>query len=505
MEVCVSCGHVLPEGDRFCAKCGKQGIANPADAHLNYNDFGFCTRCKAVNLVSATQCRSCHATEGVAPLPGSYFRSKEFWCLSVAACFCIFFIPVSLICVMRIVYCVWRTSSKQQEARARIRQEAARLFENLKQDQILNARKDMERAITAFNAGLWQESYDLFLNSMLLGTVTPEQNLGAAVTAYNLKRYAEVLQHLEKCGAYRTEVTNELKARTYLHLGKATQPDLEWICEVAPTFPNELRCKSSLFVAQQWLNAPYLEEKIEKFFELVRAEWPGNPWYSEVLARLKILERKVDEAYAICASIPSDNHTEGSLGVYCEVLRKMADDSEQAFAISQRYWATRPGDIENTLYCVSLAIRRKEVGLAEKLIRQAIGACPGDHRLRYHLALVLKLSGRLPECIGELQELLRSPESEAYRSHEDVTLLMARCLVESGVYDAAVRQLQGITKKREVLDLLYEIGSKYSEAGKVEKANECWQQIYAVDVRFKDVLARISASSGLSMKTASGK
>jgi hypothetical protein len=82
---------------------------------------------------------------------------------------------------------------------------------------------------------------------------------------------------------------------------------------------------------------------------------------------------------------------------------------------------------------------------------------------------------------------------------------MAKCLIESGVYDRAVRQLEGMIRNTQVLDLLYEIGLKYVEVGKEEKANECWQEIYAVAVRYKDVATRIHAQSGARMQGAAGK
>lgn len=524
MQSCVGCGQTLPDGDKFCAKCGKQQACSspsatlhayaapklpkfvrPDDAQFNYNDFGFCKKCDAVNLISSARCRSCQATEGIAPLPENYFGSKEFWAMAIIGTVSLFFLPISLLCATRMVYMFWRYSSEQKQARARIRQEAAVLFEDLKQEQFSKASEEMQNAIAAFNIGMWEKSHQLFVNSMLLGLTTPEQPLGAAVTAFNLARYTEVLQYCEKCGTDRTIFTKELRARALLRLGTAAPHDLEWLSEIAPTFPTKLKRELAVFVADQWLKAPYLQEKIEKFFMQLRAEWPSNPRYSEVLARFKLLERKVEDAFAICASIPSDNHTEGSLQSYSEALRTLNDDSEQAFAIAQRYWSACPGNIENTLYCARLSIKRKDANFAEQVIRRGLASSPTDHRLRYHLALVLKLSGRLPECIAELQDLLRSPESEAYRSHEDFRLLMAKCLIESGVYDAAVRQLQGLNRKREVLDLLYEIGSKYSEAGRTEKANECWQEIYAVDVRYKDVLSKISGSSNANMKAAAGK
>jgi tetratricopeptide (TPR) repeat protein len=524
MPYCVGCGQTLPEGDRFCVKCGKERVGsgtatNPAarrgsqslnvvradDSNFNYSDFGLCERCHAVNLISSACCRSCQTTGAVKRLPGSYFQSVEFWALLVAGIVFLFLPFVSVAVAASLVYRFIRYSSNEMKTRERVRQEAASLFANVKRDQILNACKDVERAITAFNNGMWEESHGLFVNSMMLATSTPEQFLGAAVTAYNLGNYADALQQVERCGEYRTEITHELRARACLRLGDLKLQDMEWLADVCLGFPTKLKHEAAQMVAREWLKAPCLQERIEKLLTLIRIDQPDNACYSEALARYKLLQRRIDDAYAICASLPLNKHKEGSLAIYCDVLRKLNDDSPQTLAVLQRYWDARPDDIDNTLYFASLSIRRKDIGLADAIIRRGLSACPEDHRLRYHLALVLKLAGRLPDCIAELQALLRSPESGAYRSHEDVRLLMAKCLIESGVYDAAVRQLDGINRNNQVLDLLYEIGLKYFEVGNEEKANGCWQEIYAVDVRYKDVATRIHSRSGVAYTGGHGK
>src|SRR5271157_1292363 len=341
MPYCVGCGHALPEGDKFCVKCGKQTVvadaaATPADhrgtqplnvvradnSNFNYNDFGLCQRCHAVNLISSARCRSCQTAGMVRPLPGSYFGTAEFWALLVSSIVLFFFFGLGLLIGIYMVYKLVHYSSEHTKERERVRQESAVLFENVKQNQILSAHKDMERAITAFNNGRWKESHDLFMNSMLLATSTLEQSLGAAVTAYNLGSYAEALQYVEKCSEYRTEISNELRARAYLRLNDLKLQDMEWLADVLLGFPTKLKREVAQMVARQWLKAPCLQEKVEKLLTLIRTEEPDNACYSEALARYKMLQKSVDEACTICASIPVDKHTEGSLGIYCDVLRK---------------------------------------------------------------------------------------------------------------------------------------------------------------------------------------
>ena len=68
---------------------------------------------------------------------------------------------------------------------------------------------------------------------------------------------------------------------------------------------------------------------------------------------------------------------------------------------------------------------------------------------------------------------------------------MTKCLIEERIYDAALRQLQGMKRETDTLELFYELGLKYEASLNGDKAKECWEEIFAVDVRFKDVAERI--------------
>ena len=292
---------------------------------------------------------------------------------------------------------------------------------------------------------------------------------------------------------YRADPVNELKARCYVHIGNLKWEEINFLTAVCESLKTRLKHEVAQTVIRWWLDAPTIQEQIEALITIVSRERPRVMDYQVALARYRLLQGRTNEALAVCGSIPESEHTEASLGIYSEILRGRGERSPMAFACLERFWAARPGHIENSLYLAKLCLERKDVGFAEGIIRRGLALAPDEPRLRYHLALVLRLAGRTQECLAELQELLRIPDSATYRSHDDVRLLMAKCLMESSVYDAAARQLQGMTRTSAVLDLLYELGTKYSAAGKYEKARECWEDIYAVDVRYKDVASRIQS------------
>ena len=293
---------------------------------------------------------------------------------------------------------------------------------------------------------------------------------------------------------YRKEEMTELKARSYVRQSdRLAQAELRWLVDVFPGLGTDVKGEVAGAVLRCWSFDPWVDSDIEQVIIQICKERPDEVSWQEALARYRIVEGRFEDAYAICISIPNEKHTDTSLRTYCEVLRQMNDVSPMAFSTAQRYWSVRPDDVENTVFLSRLCLQRKDVGMAENVIRRGLEKCPTDTRLRYHLAISLKLGGRLEECIAEPQDLLRAPDNESYRSHDEVRLLMARCLVESGMYEAAMRQLQGMARGREVLELIYSVGLKYIDDGDYKKARDCWEEIYGVDVRFKDVATRVAA------------
>lgn len=504
--LCIRCGSEVNQIANFCEGCGHQirpststngphfmNVAASAASDVNYNDFGFCPFCKAVNLIAVRRCIKCNAEATITPIQGSYFRSLEFWALLVIGIVGVFTVAITLLSAGRIVYMVIRRSREEQRARWLIRQEATVLFANLKEEQIAKANQQLRDGMFEFNCGHWKEAHELFVESMVFAVTTAEQPLGAALTAYNLGDRRNAVEYADKLDGYRLAEVKELKARCYLQVKHLEWPEIAFLAEVCPDLSLSLKQHVAHVVLHWWLKAPSIQKQIEELLLVVGREQLRVIEYEEALAYYRVLQGRLDEALGVCVSIPDADLTEGLLAVYCQILRTRNEHSSRTFDLFSRLWVARPENVENSLYLANLSLERRDIGFAEAVIRKSLELNAADIRVRYHLAVVLRMSGRIQECLAELQQLLRVPESDSYRSHDDVRLLMAKCLMESNVDDAAVRQLQGMVRTSAVLDLLYDLGLKYSAADKQEKARECWADIYGIDVRYKDVAMRINA------------
>jgi hypothetical protein len=104
------------------------------------------------------------------------------------------------------------------------------------------------------------------------------------------------------------------------------------------------------------------------------------------------------------------------------------------------------------------------------------------------------MSGQIQDCIGELQQVLRTEGFESYRSKEEIYVLLARCFVRLGMLEAAMKQFLLAGRSEKHLDDLYELGLRFEEARDGRNARACWEEVYATDIRFKDVATRIGSA-----------
>jgi hypothetical protein len=272
---------------------------------------------------------------------------------------------------------------------------------------------------------------------------------------------------------------------------------MQFLSEVFFTASTELKLLAGASIVNSWITAPYADEKLDLILVELRFLEPINVTYLTAQARMKVLQGRAPEALAICAAIPSQLHSETTLAIYCELIRLQTCISETDFDILYRYWALTPEHIDNTIFLANQCVSRRDIGRSELIVRRGLEKVPDAARLRYQLAVILKLAGRRQDCIAELQQLLQLPEDDLCRSREDIRLLMIRCLIETELYEAAFRQAQTMIRTRDVLEVLYELGSRFFETGKGDRAKECWEDIYAVDVRFKDVAEKVHGLSSV--------
>ena len=75
---------------------------------------------------------------------------------------------------------------------------------------------------------------------------------------------------------------------------------------------------------------------------------------------------------------------------------------------------------------------------------------------------------------------------------------LSQCFAKRKMFELAVRTLQNALKEKLVFDdekkdLIYNLGSVLEAMGKKDEAIKQFEQIYEVDISYKDVAARVDA------------
>jgi tetratricopeptide (TPR) repeat protein len=116
-----------------------------------------------------------------------------------------------------------------------------------------------------------------------------------------------------------------------------------------------------------------------------------------------------------------------------------------------------------------------------------------DFQSHYDLGVAFKEMGLLDEAISEFQRALRAPEGKLRTSEA-----LGVCFFEKGasvVAESILRRALELpsTGDQERLGILYWLGRAIEEQGKGAEARELYGRVFAVDIRFLDVGARVKA------------
>ncbi|HMA44439.1 MAG TPA: tetratricopeptide repeat protein [Gemmatimonadales bacterium] len=116
-----------------------------------------------------------------------------------------------------------------------------------------------------------------------------------------------------------------------------------------------------------------------------------------------------------------------------------------------------------------------------------------DFQSHYDLGVAFKEMGLLDEAIAEFQKALRAPEGKLRTSEA-----LGVCFHDKGAYGVAESILRRAlelpaTGDQERLGILYWLARALEEEGKPAEARDLYGRVFAVDIRFMDVGARVKA------------
>jgi tetratricopeptide (TPR) repeat protein len=116
-----------------------------------------------------------------------------------------------------------------------------------------------------------------------------------------------------------------------------------------------------------------------------------------------------------------------------------------------------------------------------------------DFQSHYDLGVAFKEMGLLDEAIAEFQKALRAPEGKLRTSEA-----LGVCFHDKGAFGVAESILRRAldlqaSGDQERLGILYWLARSLEEQGKTADARDLYGRVFAVDIRFMDVGARVKA------------
>ena len=119
---------------------------------------------------------------------------------------------------------------------------------------------------------------------------------------------------------------------------------------------------------------------------------------------------------------------------------------------------------------------------------------PNDLQFRYDYGTVLFDHGQVTEAIGQFQLAQKNPQRRIRSLY-----YLALCFKQKQQLDIALEQLEKANSELSVMDdvkkdVIYELGSILEAMGRMDKAVEYYKEIYAVDISYRDIAAKIEKS-----------
>jgi tetratricopeptide (TPR) repeat protein len=225
---------------------------------------------------------------------------------------------------------------------------------------------------------------------------------------------------------------------------------------------------------------------IREYEERIPRE-PKNLKLLRSLAELYSQKKEFDKAIEYCERIrSSEGGADPSLDrLITEIALKRFDHQ-----IGQ----LNPAVAEQAAQGERLRTERDAFQLAECQTRAE--RYPTDLQIRFELGELLFKAGKTTEAIQEFQKAQSNPnrriQSMAY---------LGQCYARRNMNDLAARTLQSAVKEKpgfdeEKKELIYQLGCVLEKMGKSEEAKVQFELIYEVDIRYKDVAARIDKYYG---------
>jgi tetratricopeptide (TPR) repeat protein len=116
---------------------------------------------------------------------------------------------------------------------------------------------------------------------------------------------------------------------------------------------------------------------------------------------------------------------------------------------------------------------------------------PTDLAIRYEMGGLYFNAGKITEAMAEFQKAKNNPNKKGPSMN-----YLAQCFAKRKMFPLAVSTFQEAIKEKQIFDdekkeLVYNLGTVFEAMEKTKEAIEQFEQIYAIDIGYKDVAAKV--------------
>ena len=225
------------------------------------------------------------------------------------------------------------------------------------------------------------------------------------------------------------------------------------------------------------------ERLINEYETRLKAE-PKNLKLVRSLAELYTQKKQYDKALSYYEQIKaSDVGADASLdrSIADTMVRKFDHELEQLDSSAPEF-AEKSARIQAEKEAYQLSECQKR---ADKF--------PTDLQIRFELGQLYFKAGKVGEAIQEFQKAQANP-------HRRIAAMnfLGQCFAKRRMFEVATRTLQNALKEKLVFDeekkeLIYNLGCMLESMGKKDEALKQFEQIYEVDISYRDVAAKVDA------------
>ncbi|HHV61968.1 MAG TPA: tetratricopeptide repeat protein [Firmicutes bacterium] len=381
-----------------------------------------------------------------------------------------------------------------------LKKQAIALFESTTGAQLEAATQAESKGMEAVRSGRFADALSHLEDAVQLGKTNPYTRFMLAVSYYNAGQYAsaipifEELNHAQESSQeYRNlALVPELLARSYMGAGISNEEQTRYLLDFMGKSGPKLRNAIVMNLAKHFEETHAYDDTAKSIIlEAIELD-PKAPVHRGAIAELLLARNDAHLAYEYCHSLSVEEHNDYSIKQYARVLTALNEYGEQAIQVYERHLASEPLDTDSRLRLAQAYIRQRQFAMAIQTYRVGLEHDPDNIQLRYHLALTNMVANRLDDAIAELQAIMRIEDFESYKSKDDILRLLGRCFAKKGMLETALKLYLQANRSEETLDLLYDLGKEFERAGDNRNARTCWEEIFATDVRFRDVALKIS-------------